>query len=407
MNDVIERFLRYVKIDTQSSEDSITSPSTAKQHDLAKILYSELQEMGASDVFYDKEHCYVYAKIPSTDNGDKKEALGFIAHMDTSPETSGENVNPRIIEKYNGEDIVLNSESGIILETSVYPEIRAYVGKSLIVTDGTTLLGADDKAGVSEIMSMAKYLMEHPDIKHGVICIAFTPDEVIGAGTDYFDIKRFGADYAYTVDGGGIGELEYETFNAASAVIEVHGINVHTGEAKGKLKNASRIAMEFDSLLPVQQKPEYTEGREGFFALMNINGSTEYAKLSYLIRDHSRAKFEVKKELMQKCADFLNLKYGDRTIAITINDTYYNMREKIEPDYMFLVNNLCDCMRELDIEPIIKPIRGGTDGARLSFDGLPCPNICTGGHNYHGRFEYCCADSMKQIVDLLVLLVQK
>ena len=404
MTEVIERFLRYVKIDTQSDEDAGTHPSTAKQFDLARLLYKELTDMGADDVFLDEVHCYVYAKIPANDGGSQPKTLGFIAHMDTSPEASGENVKPRIIDDYDGGDITLNEQQGIVLKTDVFPEIKAYVGKRLIVTDGTTLLGADDKAGVAEIMTMSHRLLTDNSIKHGQIAIAFTPDEEIGAGTDNFDLARFGADYAYTVDGGGIGELEYETFNAASADITVQGVNVHTGEAKNKMINAARLAAEFDSLLPPEQKPEFTEGREGFFHLMNIEGSTERATLSYLIRDHDRSKFEAKKALIAKLTDILNLRYGEGIVTAEVKDTYYNMREKIEPDFMFLVDNVSECMRKLDIEPKIQPIRGGTDGSSLSFKGLPCPNICTGGHNYHGRYEYCCADSMEKITELLVML---
>lgn len=403
MSDVIERFLRYVKIDTQSSDESETHPSTVKQHDLAKLLYNELLEMGAKDVVYDTENCYVYAKLNSNDGRNSK-TLGFISHMDTSPEASGKNVAPRIIENYDGEDIILNSEEDIVLKTSVFPEIKAYKGQRLIVTDGTTLLGADDKAGISEIMSMLKYFISHPEVKHGNIAVAFTPDEEIGAGTDRFDLKQFGADHAYTVDGGGIGELEYETFNAASALIRIHGVNVHTGEAKNKMINAARIAAEFESMLPHEQKAEFTEGREGFIQLMSINGTTEYAELTYIIRDHDRKKFEQKKETVAKTAELLELRYGKGTIVSDIKDTYYNMREKIEPEHMYLIENACACMKELGIEPKIKPIRGGTDGSSLSFKGLPCPNICTGGHNFHGRFEYCCADSMEKITELLIKL---
>ena len=406
MTEVIERFLRYVKIDTQSDEDAQTQPSTAKQFDLARLLYNELTEMGAKDVFLDEAHCYVYARISANDGGKQPKTLGFISHMDTSPEASGENVKTRIIENYDGEDITLNEEQRIVLKTSVFPEIKDYIGQTLIVTDGTTLLGADDKAGVAEIMTMAHRLLTDDSIKHGDIAIAFTPDEEIGAGTDNFDLKRFGADYAYTVDGGGIGELEFETFNAASADITVRGVNVHTGEAKNKMVNAARIAAEFDSLLPPEQKPEFTEGREGFFHLMNIEGSTESATLSYLIRDHDRTKFEAKKALISKLADILNLRYGEGTVTAEVKDTYYNMREKIEPDFMFLVENVSECMKKLDIEPKIQPIRGGTDGSSLSFKGLPCPNICTGGHNYHGRYEYCCVESMEKICDLLVMLTE-
>ncbi|MBR1384207.1 MAG: peptidase T [Ruminococcus sp.] len=404
MSEVVERFLRYVSIDTQSDEDSKTVPSTMKQHDLAAMLFKELEEMGASQVVYDKENCYVYARIPATDGGERDYTLGFISHMDTSPETSGKDVRPRIVEDYDGEDIVLNEELGIVLRTEVFPEIKSYKGRTLITTDGTTLLGADDKAGVAEIMTMAKWLISHPEISHGPVAIAFTPDEEIGAGTDRFDLSKFGADIAYTVDGGAEGELEYETFNAASAMAEVRGVNVHTGTAKNKMINAAGVAVKFDSLLPVEQRPEYTEGREGFFHLMDISGSTEYAKLSYLIRDHDRYRFEQKKELIRRTADYLNAIYGEGTVTVAIKDTYYNMREKIEPDHMYLIDRACECMRSLGIEPKISPIRGGTDGASLSFKGLPCPNLFTGGHNYHGRYEYCCVETMEKSVRLLIEL---
>ena len=404
MSDVINRFLKYVSIDTQSDDDSGLSPSTEKQHNLAKLLYNELVEMGASDVVYDSEHCYVYARIPAN-NGDKsRKTLGFISHMDTAPVTSGRDVKPRMIEDYDGGDIILNEVENIVLQRDTYPEIGAYTGKTLIVTDGTTLLGADDKAGVAEIMTMAGTLLNNPDIKHGNIAIAFTPDEEIGEGTTYFDLDTFGADYAYTVDGGGIGELEYENFNAASATICLKGVNVHPGEAKNKMVNASRIAAEFDSLLPLQQRPEYTEGREGFYHLENIKGDVETAELSYIIRDHDRAEFEHKKEVMEQAVELIRTKYANLSVDVKITDTYYNMREKLEPDYMFLVENVKRCMTELGIEPKIQPVRGGTDGARLSFMGLPCPNICTGGHNFHGRFEYCCKESMEKIVELLIKL---
>ena len=404
MSEVTERFLRYVRIDTQSSEESETHPSTAKQHDLAELLYEELVGMEAEDVYYDRENCYVYAAVPAS-NG-MEGTLGFISHMDTSPETSGRNVKPRIIEDYDGGDIVLNAEQGIVLRADTYPEIMAYKGQRLIVTDGTTLLGADDKAGIAEIMTAVHRLLTE-DISHRRIAVAFTPDEEIGAGTERFDMERFGADYAYTVDGGKLGELEYETFNAASAVVEIHGVNVHTGEAKGKMINAARIAAEYEGILPQEQKAEFTAGRDGFIQLMSIEGTTEYSKLSYLIRDHDRAYFEKKKRIMEQTAELLSLRYGEGTVDITIKDTYFNMREKIEPEYMFLIDNARECMEELGIETVIQPIRGGTDGASLSFRGLPCPNLCTGGHNYHGRYEYCCADSMETIVELLLKLSAK
>mgnify|MGYP001028288286 FL=1 len=406
-SNVVEKFLRYVKVDTQSSEEAMQFPSTEKQKDLGRMLYEELEKMGASDVFFDEKYGYVYAKIPATCEEQDKKVLGFISHMDTSPETSGAGVNPRIVKDYDGEDICLNEKQNIILSPKEYPELKEYVGKTLIVTDGTTLLGADDKAGVAEIMTMAEYLLTHPEVKHREIAIAFTPDEEIGAGVDYFDLKRFGADYAYTVDGGAIGELEYENFNAASASIKVQGVTVHPGEAKNKMKHASRIAMEFDRNLPEQQKPEYTQGYEGFFHLTHMEGEVEHAMLQYIIRDHDRKQFEEKKFLFEKNAEYQNAKYGEGTVQCCIKDSYYNMKEKIEPTHFFLIEQAKSCMEELSIVPKIQPIRGGTDGARLSFMGLPCPNLCTGGHNFHGRFEYCCVESMEQIVKLLISLTQK
>lgn len=407
MSEVLDRFLRYVKIDTQSDEDSGLSPSTAKQHDLARILYEELKEMGASDVVYDTEHCYVYAKIPANDGGKQDKTLGFVSHMDTSPDAPGHDVKPRIIHDYDGKDIVLNEEKDIVLKTEIYPEICEYKGRTLIVTDGTTLLGADDKAGVSEIMTMAHTLLSDPTIKHGPISIAFTPDEEIGEGTAYFDISTFGADHAYTVDGGGIGELEYETFNGAAAKICIKGVSVHPGEARDKMVNAARIAAELDSLLPAMARPENTTEREGFFHLTDISGNVENAEVSYIIRDHDRTLFEGKKKLMEETVEKLREKYKRASIELIMKDQYYNMREKIEPDHMFLVENARNCMKELGIEPKIQPIRGGTDGAILSYKGIPCPNLCTGGHNFHGRFEYCCLDSMEKIVELLIKLSVK
>lgn len=406
MSNVVEKFLKYVKKDTQSSENSTTFPSTDKQKNLAKILYQELKDMGLEEVFFDEEYCYVYAMIPATDGGKNKEVLGFISHMDTSPEMSGENVKPRIVQNYDGSDIILNNEKNIILGPDKFPELNEYVGKSLIVTDGTTLLGADDKAGIAEIMTMAETLMNHKEILHGKIAVAFTPDEEIGAGVDHFDLNKFGADYAYTVDGGGIGELEYENFNAAALEVTIYGINVHPGEAKDKMKNASLIAMEYQSMLPVEQRPECTQAYEGFFHLVHMSGEVEEATLSYLIRDHDREKFEEKKALSVTIADRLNEKYGNGTVQVTLKDSYYNMKEKIEPEYMFLIDRAKARMEELGITPKIQPIRGGTDGARLSFMGLPCPNICTGGHNYHGRYEYCCVESMEKIVELLIQLAK-
>lgn len=407
MSDVLERFLRYVKIDTQSDEDSGLNPSTAKQHDLARILYEELKDMGASDAVYDTEHCYVYAKIPANDGGEHDKTLGFVSHMDTSPDAPGNDVNPRIIHDYDGADIVLNEEKDIVLKTEIYPEICEYKGQTLIVTDGTTLLGADDKAGISEIMAMAHILLSDPSIKHGAIAIAFTPDEEIGEGTRFFDKSAFGADYAYTVDGGGIGELEYETFNGAAAKISIEGVSVHPGEARDKMVNAARIAAEFDSMLPAKQRPENTKDREGFFHMTDISGDVEKAEVCYIIRDHDRTLFENKKRLIEDTVNQLSKKYPRAAINVVMKDQYYNMREKIEPDHMFLVDNARKCMTELGIEPKIQPIRGGTDGATLSYMGIPCPNLCTGGHNYHGRFEYCCLESMEKIVKLLIKLTEE
>lgn len=402
MKKVLEKFLRYVKYDTQSDENSETFPSTEKQKNLGELLAAELEAMGAADVYFDREKCYVYAVIPANDQGKCKKTLGFIAHMDTSPDISGSNVNPRIIENYDGNDIVLNGEKNIVLSTEKYPEIKAYTGQTLVVTDGTTLLGADDKAGVAEIMTMAEYLLSHPEITHGKISVAFTPDEEIGCGVDYFDHRRFGADYAYTVDGGAIGELEYENFNAASAVVKFHGVNVHPGEAKNKMKNSMLTAMEFSSLLPCEQRPQFTSGYEGFIHLCDMKGDVENSELTYIVRDHDMKKFEEKKNLIENAVKFINAKYGEGTAEAEIKDSYFNMRDRIYPEYSFLIENAEACMKELGIEPKILPIRGGTDGARLSFEGIPCPNICTGGHNFHGRYEYICAESMGKIVNLLV-----
>lgn len=401
--DVIEDFLRYVKIDTQSDDTTGASPSTAKQHDLAGLLEKELIEIGASDVYYDKEHCYVYASIPSN-SGNDSPAIGFLSHMDTSDEVSGKNVNPRIVENYDGKDIVLSQDGKVVLSPVDFPELKNHVGEDLIVTDGTTLLGADDKAGIAEIMTMAKTLLSDPSIKHGDIKIAFTPDEEIGQGTAYFDIDRFGARYAYTVDGGKLGELEYENFNAAEGVIRVQGRSVHPGDAKNKMVNAALICYEFHSLLPVFQNPMYTEKREGFFHLTEVNGGCESATASYIIRDHDEKLFEKKKQLFKDAAEFLNRKYGEGTVSVDLHDQYYNMIEKIKP-HMHLIDNAKKVMTDLGITPIDNPIRGGTDGAALSYKGLPCPNLCTGGYNYHGKYEYASVQEMKQVVKILLGIV--
>ena len=404
---VIDRFFRYVQIDTQSKEDAESFPSTEKQKNLAMLLTKELQEMGASDVIYDEERCYVYAKLPGNDpaKGDNYPTLGFIAHMDTSPDCSGRNVKPKLVENYDGEEVILNEEKAIVLSPVVFPELKHYVGQTLIVTDGTTLLGADDKAGVAEIMTMVQTLLEHPEIKHGPIAIGFTPDEEVGDGVDHFKIRQFGADYAYTVDGGAIGELEYENFNAASAKAIIHGVNVHPGEAKNKMKNASLIAMEFQQMLPPAESPACTEGYEGFYHLCGMKGDESEAELSYIIRDHDRENFEKRKRYIQHVTQYLNEKYGDGTVDALVEDSYYNMKEKILP-HMQIVKAAEEAMRKCGIEPVIVPIRGGTGGARLSYMGLPCPNLSTGGHNFHGKYEYIPAESMEVMTNVLVELVK-
>lgn len=404
MSEVIDKFLRYVTFDTQSKEEENGStPSTEGQRIFAAKLLEELESMGASDIFYDKEHCYVYASVPATVPG--KKVLGFIAHMDTSPAVSGRNVKPRVIQDYDGRDIVLNEEKAVILSPAEFPELLSYQGKGLIVTDGTTLLGADDKAGVAEVMTMAEYLLKHPEIPHGTIRIAFTPDEEIGQGADFFDVKQFAADFAYTVDGGAIGELEYENFNAAGAKLIVHGRSVHPGDAKNKMLNAILLSQEFQSLLPVQENPMYTEGYEGFFHLDALQATVEEAVADYIIRDHDREKFEAKKALFLKTAEFLNAKYGEGVFEVRMKDSYYNMKEVILQHFQ-LIENAKRAMEECEIIPKVVPIRGGTDGARLSFMGLPCPNLCTGGHNYHGRYEYVCVESMEQVSRLLIRLCE-
>lgn len=404
MEHVKDRFLRYVKIDTQSAEDMDMVPSTEKQWDLANLLVKELKEMGASDVKLDNEHCYVYATIPSNIDKDVP-VIGFISHMDTSPALSGKDVNPRIVENYDGGDIVLNKEENIVLSSTKYPTLKKYVGQDLIVTDGTTLLGSDDKAGVAEIMTLAETLLSNPDIKHGTIKIGFTPDEEVGRGVDFFDVEGFGADFAYTVDGGELGELEYENFNAAGAKVNFQGISIHPGSAKNQMINALLLAVEFQNMLPVNENPMYTEKYEGFYMLSTLEGSVDTAKATYIIRDHDRQKFEEKKKRFQKIADYLNDKYGEGSVSVTITDSYYNMKEKVEP-YFHLIDNAKKAMEELGVTPIISPIRGGTDGARLSYMGLPCPNICTGGTNFHGRYENIPVQSMEKVVEILLKIVE-
>ncbi len=402
---VVENFLRYIKIDTQSVEAlSDNVPSTQKQHDLARLLYKELNEMGASDVRYDEEHCYIYAVIDSNIEGENNvPAIGFISHMDTSEAVSGANVKPVIIENYNGEDIILNKERNIVTHVSEFPMLNACKGKSLIVTDGNTLLGGDDKAGVAEIMAMAHYFLQNPDVKHGKICIAFTPDEEIGKGVDYFDVKGFGADYAYTVDGGELGDMSYECFNAAAARLTAIGKSVHPGYAKDIMRNAIKMIYEFESALP-NECPENTQDYEGFYHITDVKGTVEEATADFIIRDHDKEKFEERKRIFKSLADMLNKKYGEDVFRADIKDSYSNMREMIEKE-MHIVDNAVIAMKKAGVEPKISPIRGGTDGARLSFEGLLCPNLCTGSEGHHGRNEFACIEDMEKIVEILKNLV--
>ncbi len=400
---VLERFLKYVAIDTQSEEDSSSFPSTKKQTELGTLLLEELKELGAENARMD-EYGYVYATIPATSET-KAPVLGFLAHMDTSPALSGANVHPHIVKNYDGGEIILNQAEGISMNPEMFPSLLKAKGQDLVVTDGTTLLGADDKAGIAEIMTMAERLLGDRQIPHGTIQIAFTPDEEVGAGVDHFDVEGFGAEFAYTVDGGGLGEIEYENFNAASGRVRLHGCSIHPGSAKGSMVNALLIGMEFQSMLPVFENPAYTEGYEGFFHLDHMSGSVEEAEMFYIIRDHDRAKFEEKKQRFVKTAEFLNEKYGAGTVECVVKDSYYNMKEKVEPHF-FLIEHAVKAMERLGIAPIITPIRGGTDGARLSFMGLPCPNLCTGGFNCHGKYEYVPVQAMEQVVALLLELLK-
>ena len=398
MTSVIDRFLKYVSFDTQSNEDSETCPSTDKQKLLGAALVEEMLAMGISDAHMD-EHGYIYGTVP----GDPSlPTIGLIAHMDTAPDCSGANVKTRIVE-YTGEDICLNEEKQIYLKQSEYPGLAEHIGKHLIVTDGTTLLGADDKAGVAEIMAAAEFLLT-TKMSHATLKIGFTPDEEIGRGANLFNVPTFQADYAYTVDGGTIGEIEYENFNAAGATVEFIGRNIHPGSAKNQMVNSQYIAMEFQSLLPAAQKPEHTEDYEGFIHLTGMEGEVEKSTLWYIIRDHDMEKFQQKKAVMQAAADFLNAKYGEGTVVLHLKDSYFNMKEKIEP-CMFIVERAKKAMEAVGIAPVTVPIRGGTDGARLSYMGLPCPNLCTGGANYHSRFEYVPTEDMQRITDMLVQLL--
>ena len=399
MEKLVERFIKYVKVFTTSNEASGVTPSTPGQMVFAKQLRDELVELGFEDVVLDANG-YLYATLPSNLEGKTVPTIGFIAHMDTAPDASGENVKPRIIEKYDGKDIVLNEAAGIVMKTSVFPELLNHVGEDLIVTDGTTLLGADDKAGIAEIITAMMYLRQHPEIKHGKVRIAFNPDEEIGLGAHKFDVALFGCDFAYTMDGGAVGELEYENFNAAAATIKVQGRNIHPGYAKNKMVNSQLIAMEFNALLPEFQRPQYTQDYEGFYLLIRMEGTVENSTLTYIIRDHDRKLFEEKKQYMLTITDFLNQKYGNR-VTCDIKDQYYNMREKIEPVF-HVVEIAEEAIKEAGVEPKVMPIRGGTDGANLSFKGLPCPNIFAGGHNFHGKYEYVPLESMEKAVKVIV-----
>ena len=406
MEQLIDRFLRYVSVDTQSNPESESQPSAAKELDLLKMLKDELEAMGVEAEL--DEYGYVMATIPSNCGKDVP-AVGFIAHVDTAPDASGKDIKPQIIKDYNGGDIALKGVEGLYLKVEDFPEMKDYEGQTLITTDGTTLLGADDKAGVAEIMDVVQYIIEHPELKHGKICIGFTPDEEIGRGVVKFDVEKFGADYAYTMDGGAVGELEYENFNAASASVKIQGSNLHPGYAKGKMKNAILIGMELNSLLPVEQRPEYTCGYEGFFHIIGFNGSVEEATFSYIIRDHDMDLYEKRKQTMQECVDFINKKYGEGTASVEIKHQYYNMRKMVEPHY-HIIEKAVKAMEMEGIKPRIQPIRGGTDGANLSFKGLPCPNIFAGGHNFHGKLEFVPLESMikasKVILNIISLFTE-
>jgi tripeptide aminopeptidase len=400
---ILERFLRYVKTDTQSNPDSKQFPSTEKQFQLARILVEELNDIGLTDISLD-EKAYVMATLPSNIEA-RVPVIGFLAHMDTSPDMPGKNVKPQVLTNYNGEDILLNQGTGLTLKTADFPEIKRYKGQTIITTDGTTLLGADDKAGIAEIMTAMEHLVLHPEIKHGTVKVGFTPDEEVGRGVDFFDVKKFGAGYAYTMDGGEIGELEYENFNAAKARVLIQGRNIHPGSAKNKMINSLLVANEFNNMLPVEQRPEFTSNYEGFFHLTKLEGTVENSILEYIIRDHDRKKFDDKKTLMNDIASLLNKKYPAGTIKLELEDQYFNMREKIEPVFHIL-ETARKAMEDLGIKPKIIPVRGGTDGSRLSYMGLPCPNIFTGGHNFHGKFEYIPLESMVAATNVIIRIVE-
>ncbi|NCU32250.1 MAG: peptidase T [Candidatus Moranbacteria bacterium] len=399
---LLKRLLKYVSYDTQSDPNSSTYPSTSKQFDLARVLVDELLQIGLQDAKVDK-YGYVTATLPANTDKDIP-VIGFLAHFDTSPDMSGKDVNPKIISNYDGNDVVLDSESNLVMKVVDFPELSKYKGQTLITTDGTTLLGADDKAGIAEIITALEHLANNPEIKHGTIKVGFTPDEEIGRGVDHFDVKAFGADYAYTLDGSEVGELEFENFNAAFTKVKIQGRNVHPGTAKNKMINSMIVGAEFNDMLPVFERPEFTENYEGFFHLVKFNGTVEESELQYIIRDHDRQKFERRKELITQVVDFINKKYGTGTIKIEMVDQYYNMREKVEPDY-HIVEIAEQAMKDLGIKPKIKPIRGGTDGSRLSYMGLPCPNIFTGGHNFHGKYEFIPLESMEKAAKVILKII--
>lgn len=400
---ITDRFLKYVSFCTTSDEETNMTPSTPGQMEFAKYLRDELKQIGLQEVSLD-ENGYLMATVPANTEG--KPTIGFIAHMDTAPDASGKHVQPRIVKNYNGEDILLNEEEVIVLETSKYPEILRYKGQDIIVTNGKTLLGADDKAGLAEIVSACEYLIQHPEIKHGKIRVGFTPDEEIGQGADHFDVQKFGCDFAYTMDGGAVGELEFENFNAASCKIHIHGVNVHPGYGYHKMINSMRIAFQLAVMLPRWETPEHTQDYEGFYHLVGMNGTVEETTLSYIIRDHDRARFESRKREMEHLVRKVNREYGEGTAEIEIRDQYYNMREKVEP-VMHIVTLVEEAMKEVGVVPHIQPIRGGTDGARLSFEGLPCPNIFAGGENFHSRFEYLPIPSMEKAMQVILKIVEK
>ena len=401
MNNLVERFLRYVSVDTQSNEDSQTQPSTMKQLNLLSMLRDELLAMGVEATL--DEYGYVMARIPSNVDAHVP-AVGFISHVDTSPDASGADIKPQIIHDYDGSAIALKGVDGLYLDPKDFPELLRHKGEDLITTDGTTLLGADDKAGVAEIMNAVEYIMTHPEFKHGPICIGFTPDEEIGRGVAKFDVARFGADYAYTMDGGEVGELEFENFNAAAATVTIQGRNVHPGYAKGKMKNAILIGMELNSLLPIEQRPEYTSDYEGFFHIISYKGTVENCTFSYILREHDLDKHEAQKAELRRCVDFINAKYGEGTASVEIRHQYYNMRKQVEPHY----HNVGKAIKAMEVEginPKVQPIRGGTDGANLSFMGLPCPNIFAGGLNFHGKFEWVSIQSMEKASKVVLNII--